>query len=206
MIAAFETASSDGSVALATPDGALIAMSGWTGDQRQGSSLLPRLLELLAEHRRTLAELRAVAVGTGPGSFTGLRAAMSLAKGFAFSLSLPLVGLPSLPAWLAADPDATAALARAGAREAYLLERGAVTPAIHSFDDLSAMPRDTALAVPLELAAALALTRGRPPHGAAAALAAAAAVRLAADPGGDDLDLLEPFYLRPPRGLTATQP
>ena len=43
-----------------------------------------------------LAEITALAVGTGPGSFTGLRVAMALAKGLAVGLRRPIVGVPSL--------------------------------------------------------------------------------------------------------------
>ena len=206
MILAFETCSSDGSIALASSAGELIADASWSGDQRQGSVLLTRVLELLAAQGRALADLRALAVGIGPGSFTGLRAGMSLAKGLAFGLSLPLVGLPSLPAWLAAEPAALAALARAGAREAYLLERGSAEPVIRTFDELDLLDREAVVSAPTELAAALGLGQARPPRGAAAALARAAASRLAAEPAGDDLDLLEPAYLRSPRGVTSVTP
>jgi tRNA threonylcarbamoyladenosine biosynthesis protein TsaB len=44
----------------------------------------------------TAAELAAVAVSTGPGSFTGLRVALSLAKGIAAAQSLPIVGISTL--------------------------------------------------------------------------------------------------------------
>ena len=201
MIIAIDTASSDGSLALAEADGTLIALDSWSADQRQGSLLLPRLLEMLAARGFALTDLRAVAVGTGPGSFTGLRAAMSLAKGLAFGLSLPLVGVPSLSAWLAAEPEAAAALGRAGARDAYLLEAGQAEVLVRSFEELADLDRHAIVAAPRELAAVLGLTAARPPLGAAAAVAEVAAARLAVDPAGDDLDALVPAYLRPPRGL-----
>ncbi len=41
-------------------------------------------------------QLNAVAVGMGPGSYTGLRIGVSLAKGMAFGLNIPVIGLSSL--------------------------------------------------------------------------------------------------------------
>ena len=124
VIIAIDAASTDLSLALAEPDGTLIADDAWSSAQRQSAELLPRLLALLDRVERPLGTTTVVAVGTGPGSFTGLRVAMALAKGLAFGLRIPIVGVPSLEAWLDADPEAVAAIARAGAREAYVLERG----------------------------------------------------------------------------------
>lgn len=49
--------------------------------------------------------LSAVAVSKGPGSYTGLRIGVSLAKGLCYGLGIPLIGISSLEAlaWLAAD-------------------------------------------------------------------------------------------------------
>ncbi len=46
---------------------------------------------LLAEADITLAELKAVAVIAGPGSYTGLRVGMAAAKGFCYALNIPLI-------------------------------------------------------------------------------------------------------------------
>lgn len=199
MIIAIESASADPSVALASADGSLLASDAWSGDSRQGSQLLPRLLELLARHGAALRDLGAVAVGVGPGSFTGLRVGMSVAKGLALARSVPIVGVPSLAAWLAAEPASVAALNRAGAQDAYLLGRGEAAPRIVSFDQLPSSLSQVVVA-PLELTAALSLPSAISPAGAAAEVARAAAARLAVDRAGDDLALLEPSYLRPPRG------
>jgi tRNA threonylcarbamoyladenosine biosynthesis protein TsaB len=43
-----------------------------------------------------LRDLHAVAVVSGPGSYTGLRVGMSAAKGFCYALNIPLIGLSSL--------------------------------------------------------------------------------------------------------------
>lgn len=45
-----------------------------------------------------LGEIEGIAVGLGPGSFTGLRVGLAFAKGLAFSLKIPLVGVSSMEA------------------------------------------------------------------------------------------------------------
>lgn len=198
MIIAIDGSSTVLSVALAEPDGTLVADDAWTSQQRQSAELLPRLMGLLDQAGRPLAGVTALAVGTGPGSFTGLRVALALAKGLAVGLARPIVGVPSLPAWLDADPDATAAVARAGARDAYLLMRGSGEPRIVDRDELAGLPRPLVAAA--ELAAAFELDGAHPPRGAAA-IARRAAERLATEPSGDDVRTLEPIYLRAPRGV-----
>ncbi len=203
MILAIESASTDPSVAVAERDGQPLAIDGWSGGHNQGRELLPRLLAAIDRAERDLSRTTAVAVGIGPGSFTGLRVGMSLAKGLAFGLGVPIVGIPSLAAWLAAEPDARAALARAGAHEAFVLVRGTPEPVlvlVHE-DGLPDAIRSEPVAAPAELAAALALAEGRPPLQAAASVAALAAERLEVDRAGDDLRALEPAYLRMPRGI-----
>ncbi|HET6820778.1 MAG TPA: tRNA (adenosine(37)-N6)-threonylcarbamoyltransferase complex dimerization subunit type 1 TsaB [Candidatus Limnocylindria bacterium] len=200
MILAIEAASTDPSVAVAGPDGALLAVDGWSATPRQAQELLPRLMDLLARAGGSLAQVTGIGVGLGPGSFTGLRVGMSVAKGLAFGLDIPIVGIPSLEAWLHAEPRADGALARAGARDAYLLLRGSDAPRIVDRDDV---PRKSHLVAPAELAEAFELGEVLSPVRAAGAVAEAAAERLRADPGGDDLEHLEPRYLRLPRGVSA---
>jgi len=201
VIIAFDSASTDLSVALAAPDGGLVADDAWRSDTRQGHDLLPRLLVLLERGGVAWEQVGATAVGIGPGSFTGLRVGMGLAKGLALALGRPIVGVPSLDAWLDADPLARAAVARAGAREAYVLFRGEPEPHVVDRDLLPPEMATDRVVAPAELAAALGLGGAVSPVGGAAAIARRAAQRLATDPAGDDLARLEPAYLRAPRGL-----
>jgi tRNA threonylcarbamoyladenosine biosynthesis protein TsaB len=203
VILAIDGASTDLSIALADRDGTLRAEDAWTSAQRQSAELLPRALAMLQSNGLAIADVSALAVGTGPGSFTGLRVAMALAKGLAFGLDRPIVGVPSLVAWLAQEPEAVAAVARAGAREAYVLPRDAEQPMMAERDGLASRLAGRPIVAPGELATAFDLTDARRPA-AAAAMAVMAARRLAADPRGDDLGHLEPIYLRAPRGLNAT--
>ncbi|HSJ00284.1 MAG TPA: tRNA (adenosine(37)-N6)-threonylcarbamoyltransferase complex dimerization subunit type 1 TsaB [Patescibacteria group bacterium] len=201
MIIAIEGASTDLSIALRDTDDA-VATASWTSARRQSAELMPRLLELLAAQGRDLAGARAVAVGTGPGSFTGLRVAMAIAKGLAMALDRPIVGVPSLVAWLASVPMADAALARAGARDAYLLARGEDAIRILDREALPGLLAGRSVVAPGELVEAFGLEPATPPSGAAGAIARLAAERLEADGAGDDLRRLEPIYLRAPRGVS----
>lgn len=52
--------------------------------------------EILAVVKRKTLKLDAVAVSSGPGSYTGLRIGVSVAKGLCFGYSIPLIGIPTL--------------------------------------------------------------------------------------------------------------
>lgn len=60
--------------------------------------LLPTIESLVKKSKLKLDRLNLIAVSIGPGSFTGLRVGISLAKGLAFSLNIPLIGVPTLDA------------------------------------------------------------------------------------------------------------
>ncbi len=205
MIVGIDGASSDLSLALVEPDGELVAEVAWTTAHRQSAELLPRLAQLMEANGQGWGDVSGLAVGIGPGSFTGLRVAMALAKGVAFTLTRPVLGVPSLEAWLDAEPDATAAVARAGAHDAYRLDRGAAAIVIVDRDGLRSDLRGAVIVAPADVAAAFGLDEAKQPR-AGAAIGRRAAARLAVDPGGDDLATLEPIYLRAPRGVTTEQP
>lgn len=66
---------------------------------RGDDPLLPSLEFLLTSIQAGKSALELIAVSLGPGSFTSLRVGVSLAKGLALGLNLPLVGVPSLPVY-----------------------------------------------------------------------------------------------------------
>ncbi|MGD8812842.1 MAG: tRNA (adenosine(37)-N6)-threonylcarbamoyltransferase complex dimerization subunit type 1 TsaB [Anaerolineales bacterium] len=68
----------------------------WRNQARHTVELAPEVALMLRRNRLKAAELTALAVATGPGSYTGLRIGMSLAKGLALAHNLPLVGVPTL--------------------------------------------------------------------------------------------------------------
>lgn len=65
--------------------------------EKSHSSLLPGIgLEICKEVNMTFADLDAVAVSSGPGSYTGLRIGVSTAKGICYTLDKKLISIPSL--------------------------------------------------------------------------------------------------------------
>ncbi len=60
------------------------------------SMLAPFIKEVLEESSLSIQDLSAVAVGEGPGSYTGLRVGVSTAKGICFGVDIPLIGVGTL--------------------------------------------------------------------------------------------------------------
>ena len=94
---AMDTSGLTARVALVSPTGETLAAAARTGD-RHSVYLLPLCHELLQTAGLKVSGLAAVACGRGPGSFTGLRVGMALAKGLCLPSDLPLVLVSSLEA------------------------------------------------------------------------------------------------------------
>jgi len=116
MILAIDTSSRQAGIALY--DGVqVLAEISWISQDYHTVELAPFVEKAFQTTGLTLADLRAVAVATGPGSFTGLRIGIALAKGIALGGFLPLVGVPTLDFLAAAQPVVEmqlAAVLRAG--------------------------------------------------------------------------------------------
>lgn len=95
MLLALDTATRQASVALYDERG-VRAETSWFSADNQSAELMPRLTEMLAQQGVEPGSLRGVAVAIGPGSFTGLRIGLSVAKGLAVGRGIPIVGIPTL--------------------------------------------------------------------------------------------------------------
>ena len=95
MLLAIDTSTDIASIAL-VPDGEAPAELTWHCGQNHTVELLPRLARLLKEAKVELQAISCVIVAKGPGSFNGLRVGVSTAKGLAFSLGIPIIGISSL--------------------------------------------------------------------------------------------------------------
>ncbi|MCZ6596926.1 MAG: tRNA (adenosine(37)-N6)-threonylcarbamoyltransferase complex dimerization subunit type 1 TsaB [Planctomycetota bacterium] len=127
LVLAIETSTRRGSVAARGPRGASdIELA---GARKHASDLVPAVDRVLAEIDASASDIEAIAVGTGPGSFTGLRVGVATAYGLARGSGAILVGVPSFEALVLAEvapgEEALVTLdARAGAFYAACYRRG----------------------------------------------------------------------------------
>ncbi len=95
MLLAIDTSTDTASLALAQHETVLAELT-WRAKQNHTTQLLPNLNYLFSITGANAKLLRAIIVAQGPGSFNGLRVGVSAAKGLAFSLKIPIVGINSL--------------------------------------------------------------------------------------------------------------
>src|SRR5215210_4830202 len=96
VLLAFDSSTEQAGVALF--DGVRRAEVAWDAGRTQTTSLLGQVHHLLGLLSLTVGDLGAIAVATGPGTFNGLRVGVSLAKGLAIALEIPILGVPTLAA------------------------------------------------------------------------------------------------------------
>lgn len=130
MLLAIDTSTNFASIALV---GArrVVAELNWEVGRQHSTELLERLRWLLGTTGIEVAALEGVAVATGPGSFNGVRVAVTTAKTLAFAHHLPLYGQPTLDvvAWGHADASGPVwALLEAGRGQVYTAQYA--TPAL----------------------------------------------------------------------------
>jgi tRNA threonylcarbamoyladenosine biosynthesis protein TsaB len=97
LLLAIDTATDVAGLALARAD-EVVAETTWRAGQNHTATLLPNLNHLLAQASVAIEDVDVIAVGCGPGSYTGLRVGLAVAKGLAFALNKPLVAVNSLEA------------------------------------------------------------------------------------------------------------
>jgi tRNA threonylcarbamoyladenosine biosynthesis protein TsaB len=95
MLLAIDTATRN--LSLAVHDGEqLVAEFTWRSADYHTVELTPLIAAMLGRAGIAPADLTAIAVALGPGSFTGLRVGLAVAKGLALANNTPLVGMPTL--------------------------------------------------------------------------------------------------------------
>jgi tRNA threonylcarbamoyl adenosine modification protein YeaZ len=92
---AIDTSTNFSSIVL-SHQGETIAELTWHSGQSHTMELVPNILHLLNQTKQSPQSIGAIFVARGPGSFNGLRVGMSTAKGLAFALNIPLVGISTL--------------------------------------------------------------------------------------------------------------
>ncbi len=97
LILCIETGTEVCSVALAR-DGRLLSLAESDRGRDHARQAAVFVQEILREHGLRAGELDAVAVSSGPGSYTGLRIGVSLAKGICYGAGVPLIAVGSLEA------------------------------------------------------------------------------------------------------------
>ncbi len=91
---AFDTSTESMSIALSGPDG--VSVYEGEGGAQASARLIPEIVALMAGAGLRWADLDAIAFGCGPGAFTGLRTACSVAQGLAFGAGKPVIAVDSL--------------------------------------------------------------------------------------------------------------
>jgi tRNA threonylcarbamoyladenosine biosynthesis protein TsaB len=102
----------------------------YEGPEGHAERLLPAVEQLLAATGVSRSQIDRLAVGVGPGSFTGIRVGVALAQGISLGLGRPVVGVGSLRAMCWGVPAE-----QAGVRIALLdARKGDVFAAVHGWD------------------------------------------------------------------------
>ena len=205
MVLALDAALSGCSAGVVGPDG-VRAERRAIGARGQVAALPAMAAAALSQAAVTPAQLAMVAVTIGPGSFTGIRAALSLAHGIALAACAPLVGVTVGEALAAPDCGRLQWVTIDTRRGRVFLEHGAgvATVALDALPDPSgpvSVAGDAAIAVASRLAARGAdvlLLPARMPT--PAGVAAAAWRRVSAGP---DPRPVQPLYVDPPEARPA---
>ena len=105
-LVAIDTATRRACIAIGDGLAVPLAMRAWHAGYRHGEELLAALDDLLRDSGVGLGDLGGVVAGTGPGAFTGLRVGLATAKGLAYGLGIPIVGVASTEGLAAASVEA----------------------------------------------------------------------------------------------------
>lgn len=205
MLLAFDTATARVTVAL--HDGERIVAEHTADEQmRHGELLAPAIADVLARVDAIPSDVTAVAVGVGPGPFTGLRVGLVTARTMGWALGIPVYGVCTLDVLAAEAVDAglTDFVVAADARrkEVHL---AAYRDGQRSEEPIVAKPADVATDLPVVGRGAVLYPEAFP-HAAGPELPSAAV--LAGVVVGERYELLdpEPMYLRRPDAMEPGAP
>ena len=156
LLLALDTSTHQARLALCSED-ELLGEYTWHVGNNHSVELLERIQRLFAECASIMADIDGVAVAAGPGSFSGLRVALSTAKALAFALNKPLIGVSTLDVIAAQQrhwSGPICALLEAGRSELYAAcylsdevasEKGEVTFSLRRLSDILLLtPRQVA--------------------------------------------------------------
>jgi len=96
MIFAINTSTPQFSIALMKEEGVLIEEYIVSPGRKNFRAFMPVVHSIFESSGSIIGELKAIIVAMGPGSFTGLRVGLSVAKGIAHGLQIPIIGVSSL--------------------------------------------------------------------------------------------------------------
>lgn len=200
LILAFDTSAAHCTAALLAGD-RVIAQRVEPMARGQAERLMPLLEELLAESRATWADLTALGVGVGPGNFTGIRIAVSAARGLALGLDIPAVGVTGFEALGFGIPEPVLAILSGPAGQVYVSEGPKLVP-LDAVPGTLGVPGlvcvgDHAEQVATVLDAQVAVAK----HPMAEAIARLAAARF-----GQTIEPPRPLYVRPPDAAPSSEP
>ncbi len=97
MLIVIDTSTKTAGLAL-VKEGEMLAELTWRCGQNHSVQLLPNLAHLLDQAKLSLTAASGIVVAKGPGDYNGLRVGLSTAKGLAYSLGIPIIGVSTLEA------------------------------------------------------------------------------------------------------------
>lgn len=198
---AIETSTKSGGVAIAAWNPGMVLEESFIRERRlpaeaaHASLLLPLLQELLDSQGAKPSQIALIAVGVGPGSYTGLRVGIATALGLAQAGSIPLAAIGSLAA-VAEESDALgpiALLANAYGGEMYLARFERSEETLREIAPIALVPKDQAAAQIPPNYKVLEDIPARP------ATVLRLGVRRFLESGADAPQNVRPLYLRPSR-------
>jgi tRNA threonylcarbamoyladenosine biosynthesis protein TsaB len=152
LILGFDTSAAHCAAALVLGD-AVIAARHEEMSKGQAERLMVLIQDVLADADKTVQDLTAIGVGTGPGNFTGIRISVAAARGLALSLKIPAVGVSLLDVY-AHDIDQPRLVAIDARRDRFYVQTfddsSFAKPELIAFEDLTArdVPEDIAVTGP----------------------------------------------------------